>query len=409
MENKITFSRSFGNMIKLIKESKGVFLHTIILVLIPVLIINCYSFFVLYDGFAVDYNSLTQLDVLNFDFSDKEAVNKLMEALQGIVPQSTQSTSLGDEVLAAINMLLTLFLDAFLVTLGFLIFSKRKYTLAEAAKAAVRKMFPILIVNLFVSWIFYELQNLIYVCAVLIIAAITMKEALFLYSVLATSAFYLLIALFVGGIVTLFYSYIILTVVSSRTRGILAFGYSREILKGKVFKQTLHIMPFVAVSVVLPMALQAVGIAGNNTKLGLILTAVSVIIQIVGNSLLWFYLLPDYFELEKTSGIQEKLRKMFEQAAKMQAERGRQADMKNNEQTTEEKSEDDVNISGKSNSVSGSNEENDSVNGSNVENDSVNGSNAENDSVNDANVENNADDVATDNSASGEEEATPEK
>ncbi len=391
MENKITFSRSFGNMIKLIKESKGVFLHTIILVLIPVLIINCYSFFVLYDEFVVDYNSLTQLNVLDFDFSDKEAVNKLMEALQGIVPQSTQSTSLGDEVLAAINMLLTLFLDAFLVTLGFLIFSKRKYTLTEAAKVAVRKMFPILIVNLFVSWIFYELQNLIYVCAVLIIAAITMKEALFLYSVLTTSAFYLLIALFVGGIVTLFYSYIILTLVSSRTRGILAFGYCREILKGKVFKQTLHIMPFVAVSVVLPMVLQAVGIAGNNTKLGLILTAVSVIIQLVGNSLLWFYLLPDYFELEQTSGIQEKLRKMFEQAAKMQAERGRQAyTQKNNERTNGENTpEDAVNTSGESNSANGSNEENDSVN--------------------DANEEDDSKDVAIDNSASGEEETTPEK
>ena len=336
MENKITFSRSFQNMKNLIKQSKGVFLYTLILALIPVLIINCYTFFILYDGFTVDYNALSALS--NIDFSDKDVTAKLMEVIEGIVPAVAQETSFGDEVLSAINMLITLFLDAFLITLGVQLAFNKKYDLMQLSKQAIPKMVPILIINLIISYAIYELQQLIYVSVVLLFSSVSMGEPIFIYSMITMAVSYVALALFVGGFITLFYSYMAITVVSSRARAILAFGYSREILKGKTFKQFFHILPFVAGGFILPMILQAVAIGCNNTVLGIILTAINVILQIGITGLLWFYLIPDYFELEKNSGVQEKLRKMFEQAVQMQFDKEKMQSA-NGQQDLEEKQE----------------------------------------------------------------------
>ncbi len=329
---KITFKQSYANMIELIKKSKGLFFTAFLLVLIPVLIINCYSFYVVYGGTGLNYSAVENIDFNSMLTGSSDAVMKFQEALYKIFPETDYKQSLGDGFLDILSTLMIIVFDAFVILLasGF-VFEKENGATA-ILKASLRKIPAMLFFSILASWVVLEVQSIIYSSVFMLFASLKTANPLFMYSSIASMLMLTVGAIFLSTWVLLFVRYMAISYVSGRCRFMLAFGYTREVLKGSVWKTMFKIMPFIISGFILPLFIQATAIAfGYRIKFALCLVLLSVIIELFVFMLMWIYTVPEFFHQEKVSGIQKKIHDMIMQAM----------NMRKNEQTEDNNSEDE--------------------------------------------------------------------
>lgn len=317
MENKLTFGRSFRQMAGLIKDGRRQLLTALIMILIPVLLINLYSFYVMYDGAAVDFTPLDELagkfNIFSLT-SSTEQLEQLMEAMQKVLPQTTYRVHFYDQALVVLEFLIRVVADILVVAIGTGALDKKKTT-DVLGLTVLRRIVPVLIIKLFADW-FASLGNDLMLNALFNVAMMAHFKDLFGLWVmgisLVTAAALSLLVLCWG---LLFVYYAVLSVCFGRCRLLVSLSYAREILRDRVFKNMLHIAPFVAVGFLVPSLLQFLAMLDMRQPLpGLLLIALAVILQMAASLFLWLFLLKDYFELESVSGIREKIRQMMEQA-----------------------------------------------------------------------------------------------
>ena len=316
MENKISFKSSLKRMAGLIKQSQNIFITAVVMVLIPVVLISCYCAFVLYKDFAIDYSVLDSFDYTSMASWQQDQWNSFYEAYANAVPLMESNFSASDTMLELIAYLLSVFIDIFviLLALNVLVKSRRAET-GSMVGQALRKVLPMVIVGIFYNWVGQLAQSF------MVSSALSMTIITHIFGSLG-----LIISLFIGVLqlvliallvswLLLYIYYTSITVCIGRTRLMLSFGYAREILRGRSFRQAMHIIPWVACTFLIPTYLQRAGMfTMKNPEQGLILTGIAAALQIIAGACMWMFLVPEYFELEKQSGIQEKIRSAVEQA-----------------------------------------------------------------------------------------------
>ena len=328
---KITLKQSYRNMTDLVKKSKGTLFAAFILVLIPVLIINCYSFYAIYGGAGLNYSAIENIDFNSMLIGGSDAVLNFQEAMYKIFPETDYEQSFGDVVLDLISTLLIIIFDAFvsLLAIGF-VFEKENNS-TEIFKAALKKFPAMLFFSILASWIVLEVQSIVCSSAFMFFASLKMANPLFIYSSGASMLMLTIGGIFLSTWILLFVRYMAISYVSGRCRFMLAFGYAREVLRGRVWKNMFKIMPFIILGFILPLFMQATAIAfGYKTMFSICLVILSVIIEMFVFMLLWIYTVPDFFNQEKISGIQQKIHDMIMQAM----------NMRKNQQTEDNNSED---------------------------------------------------------------------
>lgn len=316
MENKITFKNSCRKMAELIRLSKGKFATAVVLVLIPVLLISCYCAFVLYRDFAIDYSALDGFDyttMLSWEQADWDA---FYTAYANTVPLAESSFSASDTVLQLIGYLLGIFIDIFMILLALNLLIKKKP--AEAGGMVgqvVRKILPMVVIGIFYNWVGSLAQSMMVSSAfsITIVTHIFGSTGLAI-SLIAAILQLVLLALLVSWMLLYIY-YTTITVCIGRTRLMLSFGYAREILRGQSFRQAVRIIPWVAATFFIPTYLQIAGMfTMQNPAAGIAFTGLAAVLQIAASACMWLFLVPEYLELEKQSGIQEKIRDVVAQA-----------------------------------------------------------------------------------------------
>ena len=340
MENKLTFGRSFRQMAGLIKDGRRELLTALIMILIPILLINCYSFYVMYDGTAVDFTPLDELTGKFNIFSlttSMEQLEQLTDAMQKVFPQSTYRVHGYDYALIVLEFLIRVAADILVVLIGVKVLEKQK-TSEGLGLAVLRRFIPVLFIKLFADW-FASLGNDLILNALLNVAMMAHFKDLFglwvmLFSLMTAAALAMLVLCW--GM--LFVYYAAFSVCFGRCRLLVSLSYAREILRGRVFKNMLHIAPFVAVGFLVPSVLQFLAMLDMRRPVpGLLLIALAVILQTAASLLLWLFLLKDYFELENVSGIREKIRQMMEEAIRQrEAMMHRKDERKQNNKTDNE-------------------------------------------------------------------------
>jgi hypothetical protein len=99
------------------------------------------------------------------------------------------------------------------------------------------------------------------------------------------------------------------------TKMIFAFAYARECLRGRVWKNMFRIMLFIFFAAIIPVVLQAVAlIVAKDTVIFIGVAVVMVILQMVAISYYWVHTALEFFENEKESGIEKRIRDMMEKA-----------------------------------------------------------------------------------------------
>ncbi len=302
-------------MDQLIKHSGGTFQKALLLVLIPVMIITCYSFYVSYGGLGLDYSKITSVDINSALQGNMEAIDAFSSGLINMLPQSAAKQTFSDFLLKLINILIIVFLDAFIIVMGYSLMQDKKLPTNQMFKQALQKMPSILIISMFSSWLIYEIESIIYSGIFVTFAFFKTANPILMY----VSAFMLINSLAFAILLScwflLYIRYMAIAVASSRCRLIFALGYAKSVLKGNVWRQMLHIAPFIILGFVLPVSLQAVAIAlSKDIYIMLVLVAISALLQVVAFAHMWMYTIPEFFTLELHSGIQQKIREAFNRA-----------------------------------------------------------------------------------------------
>lgn len=333
MENS-TLKQTYRNMFDVIKRGNGTFFNAFILVLIPVLIITCYSFYAVYGGIGMNYSALDGFNFESLLTGSNEAVAEFQETLYKIIPESSYEQSFADVILDLINSGLIFILDAFIIILTARIIFEKNASNSLVLKSALKKLPTMIIISIFASWIIFEVQSVIYSSVFMFLASLKLSNEVFIYTSVVSTVILTCLLILLATWILLFIRYMAIAAVSGRCRFMLALGYAREILRGKVWKTMFRIMPFIVLGFIIPSFFKAFAIAyGNNVTLSIILVAVSTIVEMAVFTLMWIYTVPEFFNNEKESGIQQKIQEMIERAMNMR--KNQQTEDNNNEEKKE--------------------------------------------------------------------------
>lgn len=316
--DKTTFKQSYINMAQIIKKSNGNLLFALILVLIPVLIITCYSFYVIYGGEGLNYSHLASFDFESLLTGSSEAVVSFQEAMLKVFPDISYEQNFGDVALDFINTLLIIALDAFVIIFATKKLFEKEISNSVLLKESFKKMPAVMFFWILASWIVFEVQNMIYSSVFMFFAAKHLNNAMFIYSSIASMVMLTVGSILLSAWILLYIRYMTVATVSGRCRFILAFGYAKEVLKGKVWRNMFRIMPYIIIGFIFPSFLKAIAISmADNVIFSVSLMAISTLIELIVFWLLWIYTVPEFFNLEKESGIQEKIQDAIMRAMKM--------------------------------------------------------------------------------------------
>ncbi len=326
-----TVKQAFKNMDQLIRHSNGLFQKALFLVFVPVFIITCYSFYMAYGGVGLDYSALQSVDLNSALQGNAEAMNAFSEALLKILPSTTVKMTFGDYVLELIDILLIVFLDAFIIILGTSLMKDKKLPTNVLFKEALKKVPALILLSMLSSFVVYEVESIIYYSIFVTFASAQLSNPIMLYTAV------LMLIVFIAGAILLscwflmYIHYMAIAIASGRCRFLFALGYVKAVLKGNVWRQMLHISPFIILGFILPVALQAVGIAlSKDVYVLLVLVAISALLEIVVFAHMWMHTIPEFFTLELNSGIQTKIREMINRAMNMRSQNNNNNENDNN-------------------------------------------------------------------------------
>ena len=329
---KITLKQSYINMAELIKKSKGAFFIAFILILIPVLIINCYSFYAIYGGTGLNYSAVENIDFDSMLTGSTDAVMQFQEAMYNILPETDYKQSFGDVFLDIISTLAIIVFDAFVTLFAVNFIFEKENKSSEVFNASLKNIPAMLFFSILASWIILEVQSIVASSVFMFFASLKTVNLLFIYSSVASMLMLTVCGIFLATWILLFVRYMTISYVSGRCRFMLAFGYAREVLRGRIWKNMFKIMPFIISGFILPVFMQSVAIAfGYKLMFSIGLVLISVVIEMLVFMLWWIYTVPEFFYQEKVSGIQKKIHDMIMQAM----------NMRKNQQTEDNKSEDE--------------------------------------------------------------------
>lgn len=306
--------QSYKNMFQLIKKSNGAFFKAFILVLIPLLIISCYSFYTIYGGSGIDFSKIANADFTNV----LEDNGDITEAIYSAVPQSNYKPTAADNFLDILSSVLIYVLDAYVILLATgLIFEKNNPD-SSVLKASIKKIIIMIIVSLLASWVVMQVQSMVASTVYVVLMALNIQNRIFIMSSVIVSLIFLFLAVLLASWLLLYIRHMTIATVSGRCRFLISLSYAREILKGRVWKSMFRIMPFIIGGLIVPFMMQAFAVAfANNITLLIALVAVSTVLQLTVFMLMWIYTVPEFFECEIKSGIQQKIRDMIEKAMNM--------------------------------------------------------------------------------------------
>ena len=181
------------------------------------------------------------------------------------------------------------------------------------------------------SWIIYEVESIIYYNIFVIFAATRMSNPLMLYTAVCMLIIFMAGAILLSCWFLMYIHYMAIAIASGRCRFLFALSYVKTVLKGNVWRQMMHISPFIISGFILPVILQAIGIAlSNDIYILLVLVAISVLLEIVVFAHMWMHTIPEFFALELNSGIQAKIRQMINKAMNMRSQNNNQNKNDNN-------------------------------------------------------------------------------
>ncbi len=315
---KTTLTQSYVNMAELIKKSNGKFFTAFMLVMIPVLMICCYSFYVVYGGTGINYSALDGINITEIISGGEEAYTEFQEALMKVFPDVNYKQSFGDVVLDILNVLMIVFLDAYFVLLSVNMIFEKKYPDSVLFKEALKRIPAVLFISILASFFIYEIEGIVYSGVFMVLSSLYIGSGMFVVASAVSAMFILGICLIISCWLLLIVRYCAISTISGRCKAFLALGYTREVLKGRTWRQMFRIMPFVIVGFILPFIIQSVAIAfAYNTVISVGLVAISTLLQMTVFSLMWIYTVPEFFNNEKESGIQEKIQEMLAKAMNM--------------------------------------------------------------------------------------------
>lgn len=335
-----TFKQGIKNMDDLIKRSNGLFHKTLLLVLIPVLIINCYIFYMAYGGEGIDYTQLQSVDFNSVFQGNQEAMTQFSEALLESFPQPSTKASFADYILEFIDIIAIVFLDAFVIILGVSLLNEKKLSASFISKEAFKKIIPLLLLSMVSSWIVVQVEGWIYSSIFFVFVSFNMKNPIITYSAITMLVVFFALAILISCWFLMFIHYMAIAVAAARCRLIVALGYVKAVLKGNVWRQMMHISPFIILGFILPVSLQAVGIAlSKDPYILIVLVAISALLEIVAFAHMWMHTIPEFFTLELQSGIQMKIRQMIKNAMENGANANNKKENEDNNQEDEIKEE----------------------------------------------------------------------
>lgn len=326
-----TVKQAFKDMDQLIRRSGGLFQKTLLLVFIPVFIINCYNFYMAYGGVGLDYSALQSIDFNSALQGNTDAMNAFSEALINVFPQPDIKHTFGDYALELIDILLIVFLDAFIIILGTTLMQDKKLPASELFKQALKKVPSVLLLSIVSSWIIYEIESIIYSSIFVTFASFQMSNHVMIYTAVGMLIMFMASMILLSCWFLMYIHYMAIAIASGRCRFMFALGYAKAILKGNVWRQMLHISPFIILGFILPVSLQAIGIAlSKDIYVLLVLVAISALLEIVVFAHMWMHTIPEFFALELQSGIQVKIREMINKAMNMHSQNNNQHETDNN-------------------------------------------------------------------------------
>lgn len=335
MEN-ITFKQSYKNMFQLIKKSKGAFFTAFILVLIPVLIISCYSFYAVYGGTGLDFSKVGEVNMEDL----LQGGNELQTSIYSALPSATYEPTLADSFLDILSSLMIYVLDAYVIILAVGVLFDRRGEGTLMLKGAIRKTFIMIIISMLASWAVYQVQSMLASTVFVFLIALNLSNRVFIMSTLIVALIFIALSMLLSCWVLLYIRHMTIATVSGRCRFLVSLSYAREILRGRVWKSMFKIAPFIAGGIIIPFLMQAFAVAfGTNVVLSITLAAISTVIQLFAFILMWIHTVPEFFDYEAKSGIQQKIRDMMERAMNMRKNQQTEDNNNTNDQPTDDKKE----------------------------------------------------------------------
>jgi len=329
--SKTTVKQAFKNMDELIRHSGGLFQKALLLVLIPVLIINCYSFYMAYGGAGLDYSLLDNVDFNSALKGNAEAIDAFVQGISKMFPQPAIKHTFSDYALEFIDILLIVFLDAFIIILGSSLIQDKKEKTEIYFKQAIKKVPSVLILSIFSSWVIYEVESIIYSGIFVAFASFYIANPVAIYTSILMLAIFMILVILLSCWFLMYIHYMAIAVASNRCRLLFALGYTKAVLKGNVWRQMLHISPFIILGFILPVSLQAIAVAlSKDVYVMFVLIAISALLEIVVFAHMWMHTIPEFFTLELQSGIKQKIREMINKAMNMNGKDNNQHKNDNN-------------------------------------------------------------------------------
>ena len=304
---KLTLRQSWNAMTSLFKKSGRKLLVLLLLILLPALVIRVYSFQTIYGGFAIRYDLLDE-QTLN-EALLKGDISGAAEQFARMFPDTSGGEMTAtDTALEVVFYLLSLALDLGVLYIGLSTFNgvspAEKYKKRWFMHAALQ----LILISLFMKWVISRGQAMV-MPMVLQTAALAHFSAFFGLTAILTTIFSCAAALFFVVWLMLFLQVMAILCVSGRTRVLMSFGYAREILRGRIWREMLHLLPFTLLSFLIPALMQALAMLTMSTPaLGLTLAGVSLVLEAAAGMMTWLFLIPDVFWMERQSGIREKIR-----------------------------------------------------------------------------------------------------
>ncbi len=321
MKNKGTFFS--------VLKSKNMLL-IIILLLLPILFINCYSFYTTYSSLRLDYSVFEGISLQTI-LSGSEGIKKITDAYDNFFVFSSQNASAADMILSCICVILELFLITFTIIRSDEVCNNRKRK--NIVRETFSKLIPIFVAGLFLS----QIQQIVASVMLSMTFLLRAMGTQMLPASIAASAFYYALLFIFSVWVLLYVAFCAITAASGRTRFLLTFAYSREILKKNVIKTMLKTALWIAACVFVPAALEVTAIFNVHTmNTALLLAAAATLFEVLGICFMLIYLTPVYASLEEKSGIKDKIRQAYENAIKkMQQDKENEQNNNNNSNTEE--------------------------------------------------------------------------
>lgn len=309
----LTIKNSIRRMLETVKATKGRFYTAVVMIMLPLLIINCYSFYSIYKDYKPDYSAFENftLDAETVLNADKitEMYGTLEKALDGPEYESDGI----DLTFSIISYVISIVADAFFILFAASTYLKEDNSTGKVLKTAVGRLWPIIIFGMLSSWVLIEAEGIISNSITIAVLSFSMPDKIVFLSSVASAIVLISAVCFALCFVMAYIYNMSASAVCGRTNTLLSFGYVREILNGKKFRTMIHIMPFIILNTVIPFILQGVAVTlTSNIIVAVIIFAIGTVAQVTLNAYTWFYVVPDFFELEQTSGIQNKIRDMME-------------------------------------------------------------------------------------------------